>query len=145
PPIIVAYCLTSVANVSGAQLGPLNRIGTGLMIHIFAGILVAVCVYFGWRWGGIVGVAYGFLVSRIAFLVQDLFVIRLIGAQGWLDLAPWLHLLGQIALGVAFWLLLQAAHLPLGAQLGLAILHGGLVATWLVRKDLATWLAANVR
>ena len=36
PPIIVAYCLTSVSNVSGAQLGPLNRVGAGLIIHIFA-------------------------------------------------------------------------------------------------------------
>ena len=140
PPIIAAYCLTAVSNVSGAQLGPLNRLGAGLIISIFAGVLVALCVYLGWQWGGIVGVAYGFLVSRFAFLAQDLFVIRLIGAKGWLDASRWLHLLVQIAIGVGFWFLVQAAHLPLLVQVWLALLHGGVVAAWLTRKDLAAWL-----
>lgn len=142
PPIIVAYCLTSIANISAAQLGPLNRLGAGLIIQIFAGLLVAACVYLGWQWGGVVGVAYGFLISRIAYLVQDLFVIRLIGAKGWLGISRWLHLLFQIAVGLAFWLLVQVAHLPVIVQICLALLHGTGAALWLARKELAGWVPA---
>ncbi|MEP7015975.1 MAG: oligosaccharide flippase family protein [Verrucomicrobiota bacterium] len=141
-PIILAYCITSIANVSGAQLGPLNRVGTGLVIHIFAGILVGICVYVGWRWAGIIGVAYGFLVSRIAFIVQDLFVIRLIEARGWLDATRWFHVAVQVAFGGVFSLLLRTASVPFAMQVCFALLHGGAVAAWLVRKDLAVWLIA---
>jgi O-antigen/teichoic acid export membrane protein len=145
PPLILAYCLNSIANVSGAQLGPLNRVGTGLVIHIFIGIMVAACVYLGWHWGGIVGVAYGFLVSRIGFIVQDLFVIRLINARGWLEPRHWLHLLIQAVIGGAFWLLLTTANLSLTIQVCLALLHGGIIAAWLARRDLATFSNAYFR
>lgn len=139
PPIIVAYCLTALANVSGAQLGPLNRLGIGLSIHILAGALVAICVYLGWQWGGLVGVAYGFLVSRLALLLQDFFVIHLTKARGWLDPARWLYSCAQVLIGGAFWLLILLTHPTVPVQLGLALIHGGVIAAWLIRKDLATW------
>jgi O-antigen/teichoic acid export membrane protein len=143
PPLIVAYCLTSLSNVSGAQLGPLDRVGTGLVIHIFAGAMVAICVYFGWLWAGIVGVAYGFLVSRFVLVFQDLFVIRLVGAKGWLDVWRWLHVVVQVAIGFSFWAVARTVALPLVAQAFLALVHGFGVALWLIRKDLAVLSAAR--
>lgn len=135
PPIIAAYCITAMANISGAQLGPLNRVGAGLVIHVCAGGLVALCVYLGWRWAGLIGVAYGFLVSRIAYIAQDLFVIWLIQARGWLKPTRWLHLGLQLLLGSSFVLLQRYLRLSLAIQLVLALLHGIAVAAWLLRKD----------
>ncbi|MEO8352975.1 MAG: oligosaccharide flippase family protein [Chthoniobacteraceae bacterium] len=141
-PIVVAYCITSMANISGAQLGPLNRVGIGLVIHSIAGVLVALCVYLGWRWAGLVGVAYGFLISRVAFIAQDFFVMKLIGARGWLAFARWSHLGVQIILGVAFWLIMRSLQASLLTQALLALVHGSAVAAWLLRRDLASGLDA---
>jgi O-antigen/teichoic acid export membrane protein len=141
PPLIVAYCLTSMTNISGAQLGPLNRVGAGLLIHVIAGALVVICVYLGWQWAGVVGVAYGFLISRSALVLQDFFVIRLTNARGWLAPSRWLHLGAQIATAAAFWLLVFVLKPALPLQLGLALLHGSLVALYLVRKEIPAWLA----
>jgi O-antigen/teichoic acid export membrane protein len=140
PPIIIAYCITAIANISGAQLGPLNRVGIGLVIHIITGVLVALCVYLGWRWGGLVGVAYGFLISRIAFIAQDFFVISMIKARGWLGFSRWSHMVIQIVLGALLWFLVQLLHLSFGLQVTVALMHGGSVAAWLVRHDLAAGL-----
>ncbi|HEY1769215.1 MAG TPA: oligosaccharide flippase family protein [Chthoniobacterales bacterium] len=137
PPILVAFCITAMSNISLAQLGPLDRVGAGLVIHSFAGVLVALCVYLGWRWDGLIGVAYGFLVSRIAFLGQDFFVIAMIGARGWFKLSRCFHLVIQIVLGVGAWLILRSFNLSLVLQLCLAAFHGVIVAIWLLRKDLA--------
>ncbi|MBA2434089.1 MAG: oligosaccharide flippase family protein [Chthoniobacterales bacterium] len=137
PPIIAAYCITAMANISGAQLGPLNRVGIGLVIHIIAGALVALCVYLGWHWGGLLGVAYGFLASRAAFVAQDFFVMKMIQARGWLKPSRWLYLVFQLLLGTVIWFLLRTAHLNLTLQLCLALLHGAAVAAWLLRKDIA--------
>jgi O-antigen/teichoic acid export membrane protein len=137
PVVVVAYSLTSMANISGAQLGPLDKVGLGLIIHTFAGILVVACVYLGWRWNGLLGVAYGFLISRIALLFQDIIVAHIVGAAGWLKPSRWLHLLAQVTLGAALWVMLQSAHLSLAFQLLLALAHGSLVSAWLIRKDVA--------
>ncbi|MGH8093195.1 MAG: lipopolysaccharide biosynthesis protein [Chthoniobacterales bacterium] len=137
PPIILAYCITAMANVSGAQLGPLNRVGIGLVIHIIAGVLVVLCVYLGWRWDGLLGVAYGFLLSRIAFIAQDFFVMNLIKARGWLKPSRWLHLVLQLSLGAIFWVMLRNAQFSLTLQLCFALLHGAAVAAWLLRNDIA--------
>lgn len=136
-PIVVAYCITSIANISGAQLGPLDRVGIGLVIHCLAGVLVALCVYFGWRWGGLKGVAYGFLLSRIAFIAQDFLVMQLIGARGWLKLERWLHLIAQVLIGTVFLVFLRLLHPPFATQLSLALLHGVAVTAWLLRNDFA--------
>lgn len=141
PPIVIAYCISAMSNISAAQLGPLNRVGIGLIIHIIAGVLVAVCVYLGWHLGGVVGVAYGFLASRIAFLAQDFIVIFLIRARGWLKPARGLHLALQLTLGAIFWLLLRRFQFRLTTQFSFALLHGFAVATWLMRKDIGIFRA----
>ncbi len=136
-PIIAAYCITAVASVSGAQLGPLNRMGASLLFTTAAGLLTVVGVYLGWRFGGVVGVAYGFLASRVVFLAQDIFVIRLVGAGGWFSRRTWNTVAGQALLAAAllpgYWLWPRESLwllLPAG-------LHAGLAAAWLLRGQLA--------
>lgn len=135
-PIIVAYCLTALASISGAQLGPLNRMGTALGFMIAAGTLTAAGVWLGWQHYGLLGAVYGFLFSRMACLAQDVFVIRLVKAHGWFARGVWLEVARQsLAAGLfalmylwlpsqSFWLLVPAA------------LHGGVVAIWLLRHQL---------
>jgi O-antigen/teichoic acid export membrane protein len=144
PPLIIAYCITSMANISGALFAPLDRVGLGLLIHILTGTFVVVCVYLGWRWAGIIGVAYGFLLSRVCLIAQDLLVIRLIQARGWWKPVRWLHISLQILLGALFYLLIAAWELPLIIQACLALLHGFGVASWLLRKDV-TGLSSRIK
>jgi O-antigen/teichoic acid export membrane protein len=139
-PIIIACCLTAISNVSTAQLGSLNRIGTGLVFNILTCILLVVGVYYGWRWYGVIGVAWAFLISRAVPFAQDLFVIRLVGAGGWLAGRTWKHLALQLVIGYVFfstaWLWPRISLW----QLIPALLHGGLVAAWLLRHPMSNFL-----
>ena len=135
-PLVIAFCLTAIANISGSQLGALNRLGTTLTFIIATGVLTAAGVYVGWRLGGVVGVAYGFLTSRIAYLAQDLYAIRLVKAGGWLSLKTWTSLAAQSLLGGLFalvYLLFPRTSLWLLIP---AVAHAGLVAVWLLRHQL---------
>ena len=132
-PIIIACCLTAISNVSAAQLGPLNRLGTGLVFMVLTGSLVVLGVYWGWSSNGVVGVAWAFLLSRIVLIAQDLFVIRLIGAGGWVAGRTWKHLGVQSAIGLAFSATALLWPRVSFCQLIPAILHGSAVAAWLLR------------
>ncbi len=139
-PIIVAYCLTAIANIAGAQLGPLNRVGSGLIFTILTGIVLVFGVYWGWHWNGAVGVAWSFLSSRMVLIAQDLFVIRLVKAGGWLASRTWRHLGLQILIGSAF--SSTALFWPRQSlwQLIPACLHAGVIATWILHRFLKTML-----
>jgi O-antigen/teichoic acid export membrane protein len=140
-PIVVAYCLTAVSNISGAQLGPLNRVGTGLFFNVLTVLMLGLGVYAGWRLGGVTGVACGFLASRLPLFIQDIFVIRLIGGGGWLKLRTWLELGAQCLVGAGFatsYLLVPRGSLWLLVP---AVLHGAAVAGWLAREPLRRLLA----
>lgn len=141
-PLIAACCLAAVANISGAQLASLNRLGTAIGFNVAAGLLAVPGVWIGWNTAGVAGAAYGFLLSRIAYLAQDLFTIRLMKAGGWLDPRTWKKIGAQGLVGAVFalsyllfqsdsyWLLIPAA------------LHGGLVAAWLLRRPLRKFIAS---
>jgi hypothetical protein len=142
-PLIIAYCLAAMSNISVAQLGPLDRLGAGLFFNVANGLLVAVGVYAGWKLGGLVGVAYGFLFSRLAGLAQDLYVIRLIKGGGWLALKTWVAVAAQCIVGAAFataYLVFPRTSLWLLVP---AVIHGGLVSAWLSRDQLKR-LAASL-
>ena len=142
-PLVIAFGINAIANISGAQLGPLNRLGTQIGFSTAAGLLALAGVWLGWKTAGVIGAAYGFLFSRIAYLAQDLYTIHLIKAGGWLDFHTWLKMGAQGLVGAVFalsylwlrsdsyWLLIPAA------------LHGGLVATWLLRHSLRKALAST--
>jgi O-antigen/teichoic acid export membrane protein len=139
-PLVAACCFNALANISGVQLASLNRLGTNIGFGIAAGLLAIAGVWIGWKSGGIIGAAYGFLFSRIALVAQDLFTIRLLKAGGWLDARTWEKIGAQSLVGAAFaasyfifqrdsyWLLIPAA------------LHGGLVALWISRHSLRKFL-----
>jgi O-antigen/teichoic acid export membrane protein len=132
-PIIVGSCLTAIANVSTAQLGSLNRVGTGLVFNILTGFLLVAGIYWGWHWNGVVGVAWAFLFIRVVPVAQDLFVIRLVKAGGWLAARTWKHLGLQILTGLVFSSTTLLWPRSSFWQLIPAFLHGAIVSAWLLR------------
>ena len=136
-PIVVAFCLSSTAAISGAQLVPLNRAGVELVFVIIRTVLLGLFAALGWYWGGLAGVAWGVLASRSTAVAQDLYAIQLIGGGcGWLAWHTWRNLLFQIAVGGAIF---AASRLLPPGSLWLilpAALHGGLMLAWLLRHQL---------
>jgi len=140
-PLVAACCFTSMANISNSQLISLNRLGMTVGFAIAAGLLAVGGVVLGWRMDGIVGAAYGYLISRIALVAQDLYTIRLIHARGWLDPNTWKQMGIQTPVAVVF--SLAYGYLPANSYWLLlpATVHGGLVAAWLLREPLRQRLA----
>jgi len=132
-PIIIGCCLSAISNISTAQLGSLNRVGTGLIFNILTGGLLVAGVIVGWHCNRILGVAWAFLASRLVLVLQDLFVIRLVGGGGWLALRTWKRLAMQTAIGVFFSAIGLAWPRTSAWQFILALLHGAGVAGWLLR------------
>ena len=142
-PLMIAACLSALANISGAQLGPLNRMGTQLAFTIANSLGLGLCVLLGWHWGGLAGVAWGVLASRVVVVAQDLYVIRLIGGGGWLAARTWKHLLGQCIVGAV----LSSVYLFFPRDslwlMAFALLHGVAVATWLLRHQVRKFFDKN--
>jgi O-antigen/teichoic acid export membrane protein len=140
-PVVIAFCLSGVGLISAAQLVPLNRAGTQMCFAVVNSIGMGLGAIAGWHWGGLGGVGWGLLASRLVTVTQDLYVIRMIGGGGWLAMRTWLHLLGQIAFGCAFFL--PTLLLPESSywKVATAALHGGLVGAWLLRHQLRKFLA----
>ncbi len=140
-PLVVACCLVAISNISSAQLMSLNRLGAGVIFSIIAGLLAVAGVCRGWTSAGVVGAAYGYLFSRLALVGQDLFIIRLLKAGGWLAPRTWFRFAAQClvaaALASAYWVF-PATSLWLLIP---AALHGGLVAAFLLRQPLGKILA----
>jgi O-antigen/teichoic acid export membrane protein len=139
-PLVVACCISAIANISGAQLASLNRLGTAIGFSTTAGVLAMAGVWIGWHVAGVIGAAYGFLFSRIPFLAQDLFTIRLLKAGGWLDIHTWLKMSAQGLVGAVFALSYLALKHDSYWLLIPAALHGGLTAAWLLRHQLRKFI-----
>ena len=140
-PLIAACCLTAIANISNSQLASLNRLGATIWFGIAAGVLAIAGVWTGWKINGLTGAAYGFLMSRAALVAQDVYAIRLIHAGGWLDRRTWRKVAAQglVAAGFAlsYWVVPFTSYWLLVP----ALLHGGVVAAWLLRSPLRRYLA----
>ncbi len=134
PPLVLAYALTSISIISSSQLGALNKVGTQAIFHLISGLLTLPAVYLGWKWGGLYGLALGFLVSRVPLFFQDISSVRLIGAGGWLSRETWLLFAAQGAIGGLFFLLRNIIAASLFTSLLLALLHAAGVGAWLVWK-----------
>jgi O-antigen/teichoic acid export membrane protein len=139
-PIIVGCCLTGISNISAAQLGSLNRVGTGLIFNVLTGTLLVAGVFWGWHWNGLVGVAWALLFSRISLFIQDLYVIRLVHAGGWLAARTWAHLAFQVVLGGLFFSTVFLWPRTSLWQVIPSILHGGFVTAWLLRQPAGKFL-----
>jgi O-antigen/teichoic acid export membrane protein len=139
-PIVIGCSLTAISNTSGAQLGPLNRVGAGLIFTIMTGAFLITGVFVGWYWNGIVGVAWGFLFSRIVGVTQDLYVIRLVRAGGWLAGSTWRQLFLQLAIGLLFVAFLFVWPRESLWQLIPACFHAGAAATFLLHQPIRNFL-----
>jgi O-antigen/teichoic acid export membrane protein len=141
-PLVVAFCISGIGLISTAQLVPLNRAGVEFFFAIIRTICLGLSAGLGWYWGGLAGVAWGVLASRITVIAQDLYAIRLIGGGGWLAWHTWRNLFLQFAIGGAFF----AASRLLPAQswwlIIPAALHGGLMAAWLLRHQIRKLIAS---
>jgi O-antigen/teichoic acid export membrane protein len=140
-PLVIAFCLSGIGSLSSAQLIPLNRAGMELIFSVVRTILLGLFVLAGWHWGNLIGVAWGVLASRIAWIAQDLYTIRLVGGGGWLAWRTWRHLLKQCAVGGVFFALSRFGSPTSCWQTTPAILHGGLVTAWLLRHQLRKFLS----
>jgi O-antigen/teichoic acid export membrane protein len=135
-PLVIGCSLTALAGISSAQLASLNRLGLGLIFTLLAIALLAAGVFVGWRVAGVVGVAWGFLVSRVGLLAQDLFVIRTIKAGGWLASRTWKHIAIQTLIAGLFSMLFlwwPASHFGLCVP---ATIHALLLAAWVLGRPL---------
>ena len=135
-PVIGAFCLWGMASVSGSQLSALDRAGTVLGFAAAGGAFAAAGVYAGWQIAGLPGAAYGFLLSRLVFVAQDIYTARLVGASGWRNSSLWFGIAGQCVVGGTFALLYLVFPQDSIWLLPFAVLHGGLVAVWLLRHPL---------
>ncbi len=79
PWVLTALGISAIANISTAQLGSLDRVGTGLAISLAQNLLAGVLTYAGWQYDGLRGASIGLLVSRIPVLLQDWIVRHQIG------------------------------------------------------------------
>jgi len=144
-PVVVGCCLSAISNISGAQLGPLDRVGVSLFFTILTGGLLIAAVYFGWLWYGLIGVAWGFLISRVGLVAQDIFVIHLVQAGGWLAAMTWKTVAAQAVIALLF----SAVFLVLPRDsfwtVIPATMHGLIVAAWLLRSQLQRSFAAATR
>ena len=139
-PAVAACCLSAMANISNSQLASLNRLGTTVWFTVGTGLLTLAGVWAGWRLGGVLGAAYGFLFSRLGCVAQDLYLIRLVGAGGWRAAGTWRKITGQGLVAAVFALAYLAwpetsywLFIPAG-------LHAGLMAAWLLRQPLRKYL-----
>jgi O-antigen/teichoic acid export membrane protein len=141
-PLLIAFCVSGIGGISSGQLVPLNRAGMELIFTIIRSILLGAFVLAGWHWGGLVGVAWGVLASRIAWIAQDVYAIRLVGGGGWMAWSTWRHLLKQCAVGGVFFAASRFFPPISYWQIVPAMLHGGLVTTWLLRHQLRKFLGS---
>jgi O-antigen/teichoic acid export membrane protein len=79
PWIVAGCCLAALSNISGSQLGPLNRVGTGLFFSVLSSGSSLLFVFLGWHFAGITGAAAGFCLARLPLVFQDAAVRRIAG------------------------------------------------------------------
>lgn len=71
-----AACISAIGNISGAQLGPLNLVGTGTFIQFLSLAFSGLLVWVGWQLHGLEGSAAGLLSGRFILFFQDALVRR---------------------------------------------------------------------
>jgi len=107
PWVVAGLCLSAIANISGAQLGGLNRVGIGLVISTISALFSGALVWIGWHLGGLVGASAGFFASKLVYGIQDAMVRHWVGLGMVEYLANALIILRQIAVVGGLWILFR--------------------------------------
>lgn len=136
PVLLTAFCLNAIANISASQFGPLNRVGTLALFQTSTGLFTVAAVCAGWKLFGLPGVAYGYLVARIGDVLQDLYVLRTIGAGGWLATSTWITVILQGCVALVFYSLNKAIAGNMWTSASLAVAHGISIAGYLIYRQL---------
>ena len=76
-----AACISAIGNISGAQLGPIDLLGTGTFIQSLSLACSGLLVWIGWQLHGLEGSAAGLLAGRFVLFFQDALVRRKIHAH----------------------------------------------------------------
>lgn len=79
PWVVSALCLNAMANISGAQLGGLNRVGMGLILQTASALVGGLGVLVGWYAAGLEGSSIGYFISRLVWIIQDAMVRKWVG------------------------------------------------------------------
>jgi len=137
-PIFIGCAIGVVMSISAAQMPALGRVHTLTAFQVLQAAVTACAVYFGWTLGGIVGVAWGVLSSRIVGVAQDLFLASLIKARGLLSFWTLREVGFQVL--VAVMAASVAGIFPMPWVLAFFVLHGAYLpcVEILVKKRLAT-------
>lgn len=137
PWVVAALCLNAIANISGAQMGGLDRIGTGLLIQTAASVLSALAVVLGWYLGGIGLAAAGFFASRLVWVCQDFLVRHWVGIPSRSYLQALRTCLRQIAVVGGIWGTFQ--FLPAGVL----VQTTGAIISAIACAAIEIWVSVN--
>jgi O-antigen/teichoic acid export membrane protein len=140
PWVVAGLSLTAIANISGAQLGGLNRVGTGLILQILSGLLSAVTVVIGWHLGGLAGASAGFFAAKLIYVIQDFLVRRWVGLGAGEYLVNARVILRQIAVVGGIWIIFRI-FLPHAVSVQcagaiLSALAGGALEVFILIKEI---------
>lgn len=118
PWIVSALCLVALGNISSAQLGSLNRVGTSLLFQIAISIVSLIGVVAGWHVAGLYGAAVGFFITRLLCIGQDFFTRNLLN----LDVASYAEcfapILRQATVQIPLWAIaINIFNMPLSLSL----------------------------
>jgi O-antigen/teichoic acid export membrane protein len=141
PWIVAALSIAAIGNISGAQLGGLDRVGTGLILQTLSGLLAGACVWIGWKISGLAGASLGFLISKSPCLIQDVLVRKWVGIpmrEYWSNV---LTILRQIMIMGVFWLIANSYALPKTIMIAVIILS--VVASSIVELIIFTQVKKN--
>lgn len=105
PWVVAALSLNAIANISGAQLGGLNRVGTGLVLQIISSLASTAGVVAGWHFDGLRGASIGFFLSRLVWIIQDYIVRKAVGIPAFEYLKALQVLLRQSSIVFVFWII----------------------------------------
>jgi len=142
PWVVSGLSLAAIANISGAQLGALNRVGSGLVISTLSGLLSGVTVWIGWKTAGLAGASAGFFFAKLVFVMQDASVRHWVGLGIKGYLADVLIIVRQIVVVGSIWLIFKIFFQPealvqsVGGVLSASL--GGIIELWFLKRNFKT-------
>lgn len=137
PFLIWAATISAISNISGAQLGPLNLVGTGTMIQSISWACSGLLVWAGWQLHGLEGSAAGLLAGRFVLFFQDALVRRKIHVRSGIMPFCKMILVSALFCWLTYWAGLLWAPTSISQLLISLICIAGLsLVWWFTRPDL---------